>query len=396
MVVNIGVLPKFIRSFSFSPKAVLSDVGNTYYLIGAKEEIFGYGCIDNAEKLGIDLFDLVFVNEKPFCDCCGNFLEKCPEDKAEVIKTAIMLKKIHRGDIVTVADITINGDVAQISGPEPVYIEGIGRNMNKTVPELNRHGTLILESVRLAALRYTMKRCMEYKELVDKYNYRRFSRKLRLNNRPADIEEIKAAMAVRKDRLFADFSRDNIRINFSMLYAIAYGGYTMDDIFSREKVFDNKGYEREKRLSDLSGDLLTILYNANGIEISSMLINLIVSFTRLKLPEVDLTDLDMIIENYPVYYAIANLAAILESIFSSDSGRKAEMKQYLKRHTLYNYWTVNDRLMLMKQYSTVVSFCYKLANFDVELYREDPEYQGSVLYAYESAQKFSEELKQNE
>ncbi len=396
MVVDIGVLPKYIRSFSFSPKAVLSDAGNTYYLAGAREEIFGIDCIKNAERIGVDLFDLVFVNEKPFCDCCGSYVNSCPDEKIETIKTALMLKKIHRGETVSIAEIRINGDVAYVSGLDAVYIDGRSRNRNKAVPELNRRGTLILESIRLAALRYTMKRCIEYKELVDKYNFRRFSTRLRLNNRPAGLEEINAAMAMRKDKLFADFSRENTRVNFSMLYAIAYGGYTMDDIFSKEKVFDNKGHEREKRLSDLSSDLLTILYNANGIEISGMLINLIVSFTRLKLPEVDLTDLDMIIDNYPVYYAIANLAAILESIFSSDSGRKAEMKQYLKRHTFYNYWTVNDRLMLMKQYSTVVSFCYKLANFDTELYREDPEYQGSVLYAYECAQKFSEELKNNE
>ena len=55
-----------------------------------------------------------------------------------------------------------------------------------------------------------------------------------------------------------------------------------------------------------------------------------------------------------------------------------------------------DRLLLMKQYSVVVTFCYKLAHFDPVLYREDPEYQGEILYAFERAEKFAKELKKSE
>ena len=54
-----------------------------------------------------------------------------------------------------------------------------------------------------------------------------------------------------------------------------------------------------------------------------------------------------------------------------------------------------DRLMKMKQYSVLVTFCYKLAHFDPVTYREDPEYQGEILYAFECAEKFGEEIKNN-
>ena len=54
-----------------------------------------------------------------------------------------------------------------------------------------------------------------------------------------------------------------------------------------------------------------------------------------------------------------------------------------------------DRLMMMKRYSVIVSFCYKLAHFDSQLYRDDPEYQGEILYAFECAEKFSKELRSN-
>lgn len=402
MVVDIGVPPRYIRSFSFSPKAVLSDADREEYLYCIRNKIFGPIWVANVNRLGLDLFDLVFVNGKPFCDCYESFSGSVQAENAESFRTALLVRRLCKGDTVKIAKVEISGDVAYVTDPEIIQLpekkkkKSAAKDDSDAEAGLNKRANLILESVRLAALKYTMQRCMDYKELVDKYNFRRFSTRLRLNNRPADIEEINAAMAVRKDMLFADFSKENTRINFSMLYAIAYGGYTMEDIFSRDSVFDNRGYEREKRLSDLSSELLTILYNANGIEISGMLINLIISFTRLELPPVDLKDLSSVIEYYPVYYAIANLAAILESIFTSDTGIKAEMKEYLKRHTFYNYWTVTERLSLMKQYSKVVSFCYKLANFDIEMYREEPEYQGTVLYSFESAQKFAEELEKIE
>lgn len=410
MEIAVHDLPKCIRSFSFSPRAVFSDVENIDFLIETKEYMFGIRCCEAAEKLGIDLFDLAFINEKPFRDCFDAAVKKQDIQEIDVLKTAFLMKRMYSGDHVQIVRINIKGDIAYVTGPEYSYINIVGDNGEKSSDkkrakeekksqkkiELNKHAIVILESVRLAALKYTMERCMSYKELIDKYNVRRFSSNLRLNNRPAELSEINAAMSLKKNRLFADFSKERTRINFSVLYAMAYGKYTLEDIYSRNTVFDNKSGNKEKRLSDLSSELLTILYNGNGIEISGMMINMIVNFSQTELPPVDLNDLNVVLENYSVYYAVANLAAICENIFKFDSENQGSMKEYLNRHTFFNYWTVMDRLMLMKQYSTVVAFCYKLSTFDMELYRDDPEYQGSVLYTFESAEKFAEELKNSE
>ena len=410
MEIPVHDLPKCLRSFSFSPRAVFSDVENIDFLIETKEYMFGIKCCEAAEMLDIDLFDLAFINEKPFCDCFDAVIKKQDIADIDVLKTAFLMKRMYSGDHVRISRIHIKGDIAYVTEPEYSYINIVGDNGEKSSVrkrdreekkaqknvELNKHARVMLESVRLAALQYTMQRCMSYKELIDKYNARRFSTNLRLNNRPAGLDEINAAMSLKKDRLFADFSKEKTRINFSVLYAVAYGGYTMEDIFSKNTVFEENSLKKEKRLSDLSSELLTILYNGNGIEISSMMINMIGKFSEIELPPVDLNDLNVVLDNYSVYYAVANLAAICENIFKFDSENQSSMREYLNRHAFFNYWTVIDRLMLMKQYSAVVSFCYKLSTFDMELYREDPEYQGSVLYTYESAEKFAEELKNSE
>ncbi len=410
MEIAVRDLPKCIRSFSFSPRAVYSDVDNINFLVETKEYMFGIKCCEAAEKLDIDLFDLVFVNEKTFGECFDAVIKKRDIENIDVLKTAFMMKRMYSGDHVQISRIIIKGDIAYVTEPEYSYINIIGENSERPSDrkrrkeekkaqkkiELNNRAKVVLESVKLRALKYSMEKCVSNKELIDKYNVRRFSTNLRLNYRPAGLDEINAAMALKKDRMFADFSKEKTRINFSVLYSIAYGGYTLKDIYSKNTVFEANSGSKEKRLSDLSSELLTILYNGNGIEISNMMINIIVKFTQTELPPVDLNDLDVIIENYPVYYAVANLAAICENIFKFDSGNHTNMREYLNTHTFLNYWTVLDRLMFMKQYSDVVSFCYRLSTFDMELYRDDPEYQGSVLYSFESAEKFAEELKKIE
>ena len=328
MVIDTGTMPKYIRSFSFSPRMILSENENILFLIRMKELIFGKKCCEDVGKIGIDLFDLVFVNEKPFRDCFDE--RKCSEENSDEIKTAFMLKKLYKCENVRVARVRVEGDLAFVEEPEPVTA-GAGSLPEKDIKKpLNKRAVIMLESIRLAALRFTMKKCMDYKRLADEYNYGRFTKGLRLNNRPAPLEDIKAAMAVRKGKLFGDLSRDKTRINFSILYALAFGGYTMDDIYSRAGVFGSDADKKRKSLADLSGDLLTILYNGNGVEISNMLINMIVSFSQLPLPPVDLKDLSNIVTYYPVYYTITNLASVLEGIFAADKNSGSQMKEYMK------------------------------------------------------------------
>ena len=403
MDITVTDVPKCIKSFAFSPRSVLSEKTTVEYLIRMKEYIFGNNCCMAAEKIGIDVFDLVFIEERSFSECCEYYLNRIRERDKDIIKTAFLLKKMYSGEYIRISGLMCSTDKAYVKEPEYVYLNLLNDDIKKkkTVIKdsdknlnLNKRARTILESVRLAAVKFGMQNTIQYKELIDKYNFRRFSTNLRLNNRPVSLDEITAVLAARKDKCLTDLSNPKTRISFSALFAIAYGDFKLSDLFGKNTVFDITSFDREKKLCDLSGDLINIVYNGNGIEIANMFIHMITVFSQTELPQVNMKDLGSVMDNYSMYYAAASLASVCESIFKYN-GMNGELRQYIKKHTIENYWTSMDRLLLMKQYSVVVTFCYKLAHFDPVLYREDPEYQGEILYAFERAEKFEKELKKS-
>lgn len=411
MEITITDVPRCIKSFAFSPRIILTEKNTCDYLMRIKEYIFSSRCCSAAEKLGLNVFDLVFINDKAFEDCCRMYLNKVRDRDKDIIRTAYLLKKMYNREYVRIAEIYCENDKAFVKEPEYTYLNVLNddtemkekkpelfkklRNSEEKNNSLNKYAKTVLESIRLAAVKYGMKGCVSYKELIDKYNYRRFSSNLKLNNRPCPVEEIERILTERKDKCLADLSNPKMRINFSALYAITYGGFSIEDIYAKNTVFETMSFDKEKKLSYLAGDLINIIYNGNGIEIANMFIHIITGFANTKLPPLNMKDLGSVMDNYSVYYAVATLATVCENIFKYE-GLNGELKAYLKKHTLENYWTCMDRLMMMKQYAVVVSFCYNLANFDVEGYREDANYQGEILYAFERATKFAKELKKFE
>ena len=405
MEIAVTDVPKCIKTFFFSPRVILSEKTTIEYLLRMKEYIFGSPCIQSAEKIGIDVFDLVFVGDKSFSECCEFYLKKIKDRDKEVIKTAFLLKKMYNGDHVRISGLMCDTDKAYVKEPENASLSLLNDETkkkkivsvkeNKKSLNLNKKAKIILESVRLAAVKFGMQNTIKYKELIDKYNFRRFSSNLKLNNRPISLDEMNAILSAKKDKCLTDLSDPKTRISFSSLFAIAYGGFKLEDLYEKNTVFDIKSFDKEKKLCDLSGDLVTIVYNGNGIEIANMFIHIITTFSQTELPPVNMKDLAEVMDNYSMYYATASLASVCESIFKYD-GLNGELRQYLKKHTIENYWTSMDRLLLMKQYAIIVTFCYKLAHFDPLLYREDPEYQGEILYAFERAEKFAKELNKDE
>ena len=406
MEITVTDIPKSIKSFAFSPKTVLSERTTVEYLIRMKEYIFGSKCCDAADEIGIDVYDLVFIGEKAFMECCEPYLTRIRDKDKEIIKTALLLKKMYVGEYIRISLLKCSNDKAYVREPEKAYlvllnedIKALKRKKNEESAEkkdigLNKHAKIILESVRLAAVKFGMMKALQIKELIDKYNYRRFSSSLKLNNRPASVEDVTSTLSLNRVINIVDFSNSKTRINFSALFSIAYGGFRITDLYSKNTVFEITSFDKEKKLSELASDFINIINNGNGIEIANMLIHIITVYSAIELPPVNMNDLGEVMDNYSIYYATATLASVCEKIFKFD-GMNGELRKYLKKHTLENYWNVNDRLMLMKQYSIIVSFCYDLAHFDPEAYREDPEYQGSILYRFENAERFAKELKRN-
>ncbi|MBQ3841346.1 MAG: hypothetical protein II820_01510 [Ruminiclostridium sp.] len=400
MEIEITDFPESIKSFFFSPKKILSDKLTVDYLGKMKKYIFGTNTCSACEKLGISVFDLVFINEKPLYELCGRYIRKVKEREKDPIRTAVILRSFHKSELVRISDVIIGNEKAFIKDPEIVKLKITPENTNIVKPSknkkpndgFNKKAQTVLESVRLSALKYGMNYAIRYKELIDKYNYRRFSSNLKINNRPASVEEIVSIFSSSSEKILTDLSNPKVRVIYSVLFAMAYGGFTLPDIYSKNTVFEVESFDKEKRLGDLACDFINIVYNGNRMEIANVFIDMILSFVNAKMPAVNMNDLGSIMDNYTMYYAAASIASVCENIYNYN-GFNADMKEYLKKQTFTNYWTINDRIMLVKQYSSIISFCYKMSQFDYKLYLEDPEYQAEILYSFESSAKFSEELK---
>ena len=402
MEIEITDFPKSIKSLFFLPEKIISDKRTVDYLGKMKKYIFGAECCTACETIGISVFDLVFVNEKPLYDVCEKYLRKIKEKDKDTIRIAVILRCLREGELVRISDVVIGNEKAFVKDPEELKVRTDNRNENiikiqkNKLPDhsLNNDSQTMLESVRLSAMKYGMSCAIRYKELIDKYNYRRFSSNLKINSRSVSVDEINSIFSEKKDKVLNDISNPKIRIIYSVLYSITYGGFTLFDIYSKNTVFENESFEKERKLGNLASDFISTIYNGNRMETVNVFKDMVLAFVSAEMPEVNVKDLGSIMDNYALYYAAASVASVCEKLYNY-KGFSDDMKEYFKKKTLYSYWTINDRLMLLKQYSSIISFCNIMSQFDYKLYLEDPGYQAEIQYAFESSEKFSVELKKN-
>ena len=55
-------------------------------------------------------------------------------------------------------------------------------------------------------------------------------------------------------------------------------------------------------------------------------------------------------------------------------------------------WKYTKRLISLKRFSSVVILCHKLAELDLEQYRNSPSYRKEIMYAFEKAENFIKEF----
>lgn len=405
MKITVTEIPKNITTLFFSSRKIVSDKKTTEYLKKMRPFIFGKETESSAIKLEIDIFDLVFINDKPFSDFSSRYIRSSDSrEEKELIKLAVLLRKLYKGTFVRISH--IEEYLGNFFIEDPVFVSlniidassdntALNRKIEKKAEKnsqreksLGSKAEDILDAVRMAAVKVRVKRELENKELIDKYNYRRFSTSVKLNNRPIEVEEVNRLFAQRKNYTFVDLSDTKTRLTFTALYALTYKGFSIDDLYGTNTVFGPENDEKEERLRRAASELLDIIYNGNGIEISDMIAGMIIYLANMTPPEVDLKNLKGLIENYSVYYAVASFAVICDNAFSLNE----DLKAFLKKKIFDKYWLYIKRIILLKQYTSVIALCKKLASLDNEEYRDNPDYRVEIEILFEKVERFTWEL----
>lgn len=403
MKVTLTAIPKVLSSFFINAEKIANDEKALDYAQRMKEFIFGKETLKCAALMDLDIFNLVFIKNMPFREFVSKKTENVQDFKKENVMTALLINALYRGKPVMLLPLFGNSESIVLGEPSLLRLSIIDtsadyknknrwllkkseKNAQKEI-ELNKISLRYIETVRMAVVKFYMKKAVNEKEFMDKVNFRRFSTGLRLNNRPAGVEDINALLRKRKNLTFIDLTDASSRIYLCSLYAVIYKKISLVDIYDSEKVFFPDSGE-ELMYSQAASELINIIYNGNGIEISDILVKMAESFSKIDMPYIEPGNLIDLIDNFKIIYAVAAIAYKFDKAFTEHE----MLKNNMRRRMIDNYWNVYCNIIQFKKFGSVIAFCYLIANLDLNKYRDDISYSEEILNEFAEAEKAVKEI----
>ena len=398
MKITITAVPKPLTRMFPNTWIIADDEKCLSYIEKMKEFIFGRETLNIAFSMGLDIFTLVFIKDAPFKEVYFKKVEMLPVNKRETVLIGLLINAMYRGKPVRLINLYKKSGQIKFSEPVPVRLNIIDtdidyRYINKRLVKkaerneshdwgLNDTSAHYMNTISMGLVKDYVKRAINEKEFLDKINYKRFSKELRLNNRPASPQDINLLLQKRKNVTLIDLTDVSARIYLSALYAITFKDIKIDDIFDVEKVFQANSRE-EQICSEAASEFINIIYNGNGIEICDILVKMAEVFSKMEMPSLEEGKLKDIFSNYTVIYAAAALAYKFDKAFS----RHEHLKMSMRRQMIDRFWGVYCNILLYKKYGDIVSFCHKVADIDLVKYRDNREYENSIIRSFEAAER---------
>lgn len=403
MKITLTAVPKLLSSFFIDVEAIANDESIMNYAQRMKEFIFGKETMKCAALMDLDLFNLVLYKGMPFRDIVIEKIKYLRNVNTENLLTAILICYLYKGKHVRVIPLSKSGESIIIGEPTLLRLsiidtetdyKRINKRLDKKYEKNSRRNyepeksfQRYFDTIQMAVVKYYMKQAINNKEFIDKVNFRRFSTGLRLNNRPANIDDINNLLRKRKNMTFIDLTDSSSRINLSALYTVVFKKVRLNDIYDSEKVFDSNSVN-EEIYSKAASEFINIIYNGNGIEISDVLVKMAEGFSKIEMPVLTPGKLNDIIENFNIIYAAAAISHKFDKAFTEHE----MLKKNMRHRMIDNYWNVYCNIIQFKKLGSVVAFCYLLANLDLNKYRDNISYSEEVLNEFAEAEKAVKEI----
>lgn len=398
MKITVTAVPKLLTKLFPNTWAIADDNECLSYVEKMKEFIFGRETLKIAYDMGLDIFTLAFIKDAPFNEIYYKKVEMLPENKKEPVLLGLLVNAMYRGKPVRLVNLYRQCGQIKVSEPQLIRLNIIDTDIdygyiNKKLTKmsekngshewkLNDSANHYMDVISMGLVKDYIKKAINEKEFLDKVNLKRFSKELRINNRPATLRDINILLQKRKNVTLIDLSDPSSRMYLSALYAITFKNIEMKDIFDVEKVFLPDS-EEEKICSEAATEFINIIYNGNGIEICDILVKMAEVFSKMEMPSLQEGKLGDIFNNYTMIYAAAALSHRFDKAFS----RHEHLKLAMRRQMIDRFWGVYCNILLYKKYGDIVSFCHQVANMDLKRYRDDREYENSIVRSFESAER---------
>lgn len=399
--ITVTAVPKPLTKRFIKVERIISDVETVEFLEKMKPFLFGADTTGSAEALGLDLFTLLFVYERPFLDYVKKYMEKVSEGAAELARLGLLVNFMYRGKAVRLVplhreknEVFVNEAVLlrlNIIDSKTDYkrvnkriLRAAEKNVKKDFEPDSSVSAHYFDTIHLAVTKLYMRQALSEKELIDKMNYRRFNTRLRLNTRPISPEELHKIL--RNKDIFPDISDNNERINLTILYAVACRGVDPEELLSADRIFTVG--EDSERFSQISGDFLDIICNGNGVEITDVFVKMAEKLAGWEMPEIRGVDLVEIRKNYTLLYGGTALAYSFDRALSSSE----KMKTLMRKRMINNYWNIYERILRLKQYSSIITLCHTLSELEINMYRDLPACEEKLVLAFGEAERAIEEI----
>lgn len=399
--ITVTAVPKLLTKRFVRVERIISDVESVEFLEKMKPFLFGADTTGAAETLELDLFTLLFVYERPFLDYVKKYTEKVSEGASELARLGLLVNFLYRGKAVRL--VPLHREKNEIFVNEAVLLrlniidsgtdfkrvnKRLSRAAEKNVKKEFNPDSHICEhyfdTIHLAITKYYMRQALSEKELLDKMNYRRFNAHLRLNTRPISADELNKIL--KRKEYFPDISDQNERLNLTALYAVACRGVTQDELFNADRIF-TVGEDSEK-FSRIAGDFIDIICNGNGVEITDVFVKMAETLANWEMPKLSGVDLIEIRRSYTFFYGGTALAYSFDRALSGSE----KMKTLMRKRMIHNYWNIYEKILRLKQYSSIITLCHTLSELDINMYRDLPACEERLVLSFGEAERAIEEI----
>jgi len=398
MKITITAVPKPLTRLFPNTWVIADDENCLYYIEKMKEFIFGRETLRIAYNMGLDIFTLVFIKDAPFKEVYYKKIEMLPENKRDVVLTGLLINAMYRGKPVRIVNLYKQDNQIKVSEPQLIRLNIIDTDIDyayinkKLIKKAEKNGqkkygfnemsSHYMDTISMGLVKDYIRKAINEKEFLDKINIKRFSKDLRINNRPASADDLNMLLQKRRKVTLIDLTDISARMYLSALYAITFKNIKIEDIFNVEKVFLPDSPE-ERICSEAASEFINIIYNGNGIEICDILVKMAEVFSKMEMPSLQEGKLGDIFNNYTIIYAAAALAYKFDKAFS----RHEHLKMTMRMQMIDRFWGVYCNILLYKKYGDIISFCHSVADIDLKRYRDDHEYENSIIRSFEAAER---------
>ncbi|MDR0223151.1 MAG: hypothetical protein LBI38_06440 [Oscillospiraceae bacterium] len=321
--------------------------------------LFGEQTLKALKKQGIDPYDTVFVGKIPF----SAYLRKKTKTPSEERADALLRKLFAKRAKLFICRFETVGGLRRFLPPEQINPgerppRKAGRVLNKRFAELERR----LLAVNNSAWREIMQTAKKNAEFIDRFNNELFFKHVNYGGRRLTADELFAFYGTRPHREKIDLSSRGDEPVFCAVFAMTYYQCSPEDLYTIDGIFSPQPQRRADNMKKAAGvDVFNLILRNNAKEIDGVLERMGEVLTKLKPPEIALSDIGALLENYPLWAGLSEIGRLFSEIFSR--GENQNLREALKSAEALKYC------------AEVVTFCEKIAVLsDGEDYRETKEY----------------------